>query len=146
MVYDPPAGQWASPPAFPSGAGGLVSTIGDYAAFAGMLMGGSSYRGARILSAASVSLITSDQLTVAQKAASGLAPGDFDDMGWGFGMSVVTRRTSLYHSAGTYGWSGGLGTTWYNDPTHDLVMILMTQRAWTSHLPPAICRDFWTTT
>jgi CubicO group peptidase (beta-lactamase class C family) len=144
VVYDPPEGQWSAPPAFPSGAGGLVSTIGDYAAFASMLLGGGAYRGARILSRPSVSLMTSDQLTAAQKAVSGLAPGDFDDMGWGFGMSVVTRRTSLYHSPGTYGWSGGLGTTWYNDPAEDLVLILMTQRAWTSHLPPAICRDFWT--
>jgi CubicO group peptidase (beta-lactamase class C family) len=146
VVYDPTAGQWAAPPAFPSGAGGLVSTIGDYATFAVMLMGGGSYRGTRILSPASVSLMTSDQLTSAQKAVSGLMPGDFDDMGWGFGMSVVTRRTSLYHSAGTYGWSGGLGTAWYNDPAEDLVMILMTQRAWTSPMPPLICRDFWTTT
>jgi CubicO group peptidase (beta-lactamase class C family) len=146
VVYDPPAGQWSVPPAFPSGAGGLVSTIADFATFAAMLMGAGYYRGTRILSPASVSLMTSDQLTAAQKAVSGLAPGDFDDMGWGFGMSVVTRRTSVYHSAGTYGWSGGLGTTWYNDPARDLVMILMTQRAWTSHLPPAICRDFWTTT
>lgn len=145
VVYDPPEGQWTAPPAFPSGAGGLVSTIGDYAAFAAMLLGGGTYRGARILSRPSVSLLTSDQLTTGQRAVSGMSPGDFDDMGWGFGVSVVTRRTSLYHSPGTYGWSGGLGTTWYNDPAEDLVTLLMTQRAWTSHLPPPICRDFWTT-
>jgi CubicO group peptidase (beta-lactamase class C family) len=145
VVYDLPKGQWSSPPAFASGAGGLVSTIGDYAAFAAMLLAGGTYRGTRILSRPSVTLMTSDQLTDQQKAVSGLAPGDFDDMGWGLGVSVVTGRTSLYHSAGTYGWSGGFGTTWYNDPAEDLVMILMTQRAWTSHMPPPICRDFWTT-
>ena len=145
VVYDPPEGQWAAPPAFPSGAGGLVSTIGDYAAFAAMLLGGGTYRGVRILSRLAVSLLTSDQLTAGQKAVSGLASGDFDDMGWGFGVSVVTRRTSLYHSAGTYGWNGGLGTTWYNDPAEDLVMILLSQRAQTTHLPPPIYRDFWTT-
>jgi len=144
VVYDPPQGQWSTPPAFPSGAGGLVSTIGDYAAFAGMLLGGGAYRGARIVSRPSVTLATSDQLTAEQKAVSGLAPGDFDAMGWGFGVSVVTSRTSLYHGVGTYGWSGGLGTTWYNDPAEDMVMILLTQRAWPSHLPPVINRDFWT--
>jgi len=143
-VTDPPEGQWARPPAFPSGGGGLVSAIGDYAAFASMLLGGGVHRGVRVLSRASVSLMTSDQLPAAVKAVSGLAPGDFDDMGWGFGVSVVTRRTGLGPSAGAYGWSGGLGTTWYNDPAEDLVLLLMTQRAWTSHLPPAICRDFWT--
>jgi len=146
VVYDPPNGQWSAPPAFPSGGGGLVSTIGDYAAFAAMLMGAGRYHGARILSPASVSLMTSDQLTASQKAVSGLMPGDFDDMGWGFGMSVVTRRTSLYHRVGTYGWTGGLGTAWYNDPAEDLVMILLTQQALTSPVSPAVFRDFWTTT
>jgi len=145
MVYDPPTGQWSAPPAFPSGAGGLVSTVGDYATFAAMLAGDGTYRGVRVLSRASVSLMTSDQLPAEVKAVSGLMPGDFDDMGWGFGMSVVTRRTQLYDSVGTYGWNGGLGTTWINDPAEDLTLILMTQRAWTSHLPPAICRDFLTT-
>ena len=145
VVYDPPDGQWSTPPAFPSGAGGLVSTIDDYAAFASMLLGGGTYQGVRILSRPSVTLLTSDQLTAEQKAVSGLGPGDFDDMGWGLGVSVVTRRRSIYHSVGTYGWTGGLGTAWYNDPAEDLVMILMTQRAQTSHLPPPIYRDFWTT-
>jgi CubicO group peptidase (beta-lactamase class C family) len=59
-------------------------------------------------------------------------------------LSVTTRRTQLYNSVGAYGWSGGLGTTWINDPAENLTLILMTQRAWTSHLPPAICRDFLT--
>jgi CubicO group peptidase (beta-lactamase class C family) len=49
----------------------------------------------------------------------------------------VTRRTQLYHSAGTYGWKGGLGTTWVNDPAEDLTLILLTQQAFTSPVPPA---------
>jgi CubicO group peptidase (beta-lactamase class C family) len=145
VVYDPPSGQWSAPPVFESGAGGLVSTADDYAAFASMLLGGGVYRGVRILSRPAVSLMTSDQLPAEVKAVSGLALGDFDDMGWGFGVSVVTRRTELYHSVGTYGWNGGLGTTWVNDPAEDLTLILLSQLAFTSHLPPAINRDFWTT-
>jgi CubicO group peptidase (beta-lactamase class C family) len=144
VLYDPPEGQWSAPPAFPSGAGGLVSTIGDYFAFAAMLLGGGSYRGVRILSRPTVSLMTSDQLSSPVKSVSGLSLGDFDTTGWGFGVSVVTRRTGPGPSAGAYGWNGGLGTTWCNDPAEDLVLILLTQRAWTSHLPPPICHDFWT--
>ena len=79
------------------------------------------------------------------KAVSGLAPGDFDDMGWGFGVSVVTRRTQVYHSVGTYGWNGGLGTTWANDPAENLTLILLTQHAFTSHLGPPLLGDFATT-
>jgi CubicO group peptidase (beta-lactamase class C family) len=40
MVYDAPDGQWAKPPAFPSGGGGLVSTLDDMHSFARMLLSG----------------------------------------------------------------------------------------------------------
>jgi len=145
VVFDSPDGQWSAPPAFPSGAGGLVSTIDDYAAFAGMLRGGGVFGGSRILSRSSVSLMTADQLLPQVKAVSGLLPGQFDDTGWGFGVSVVTRRTGLAKSVGSYGWDGGLGTSWFNDPASDLTVILMTQRAWTSPSPGPVFRDFWTT-
>src|SRR4029079_3309638 len=29
-VFDPPDGQWTTPPAFPSGGGGMVSTLDDF--------------------------------------------------------------------------------------------------------------------
>ena len=38
VVYDAPDGQWAKPPVFPSGGGGLVSTLDDLHAFARMLL------------------------------------------------------------------------------------------------------------
>jgi CubicO group peptidase (beta-lactamase class C family) len=78
-------------------------------------------------------------------AASGLLPGQFDSAGWGFGVSVVTRRTEVGKSVGSYGWDGGLGTSWFNDPVEDLTAILLTQRAWTSPVPGPVFRDFWTT-
>jgi CubicO group peptidase (beta-lactamase class C family) len=40
QLYDAPAGQWSTPPAFPSGGGGLVSTATDLLAFAEMLLRG----------------------------------------------------------------------------------------------------------
>jgi len=136
-------GQWSTPPAFPSGGGGLVSTLQDYFAFADLLRNRGRHAGGRLLSRASVELMTSDQLTGAQKAGGGLGPGFFEDNGWGFGMSVVTRRTGVV-SAGTYGWSGGLGTLWLNDPAEDMIMILMTQQMWSSPAPPAVSADFLT--
>jgi CubicO group peptidase (beta-lactamase class C family) len=121
-----------------------VSTVDDYLAFAGMMLSNGKHRGARILSRAAVETMTADHLTPAQKAVSGLAAGYFDNHGWGFGLSVVTRRDSPAEPVGQYGWDGGLGTSWRSDPGEDLVGILMTQRAWTSPSPPDICRDFWT--
>jgi len=144
-VYDEAeGGQWSRPPAFPSGAGGLVSTIDDYLAFGQMMLNNGEHGSERLLSRPSVETMTTDQLTPEQKSVSGLVPGYFDSHGWGFGVSVVTRRDDLAGPVGRYGWDGGLGTSWYSDPREDMVTILMTQRAWTSPNPPNVCLDFWT--
>jgi hypothetical protein len=37
-----------------------------------------------------------------------------------------------------------LGTLWNSDPREEMVTILMTQRAWTSPIPPDVCLDFAT--
>lgn len=146
--HDRPQDSWSCPPAFPSGAGnpqaGLVSTVDDYLAFAQMLLGGGKYRGTRVLSRPSVETMTADQLTPTQKALSGFWPGYFENCGWGFGVSVVTRRDHPAAPVGTYGWNGGWGTIWRSDPREEMITILMTQVAWTSPHVPNICHDFWT--
>ncbi len=144
-VYDEAgSGHWSRPPAFPSGAGGLVSTVDDLLAFGRMLLNNGKHGNVRILSRPSVETMTSDQLTSPQKAVSGLVPGYFESHGWGLGVSVVTKRTDVAGCVGRFGWDGGLGTSWYVDPHEELVGILMTQRAWTSPVPPPVCQDFWT--
>jgi CubicO group peptidase (beta-lactamase class C family) len=144
-VYDDPAnGHWGRPPAFPAGAAGLVSTVDDYMAFGRMLLNKGKHGNVRILSRPTVETMTSDQLSPAQKAVSGLVPGYFDSHGWGFDVSNVTKREDVAGPVGKFGWDGGLGTSWYSDPHEDMVGILMTQRAWTSPIPPLVCKDFWT--
>jgi len=137
-------GDWSRPPAFAAAAGGLVSTIDDYFAFAAMLSAGGRHGDTQILSRAAVDAMTTDQLTDAQKSVSGLVPDYFASHGWGFGMATVNRRTGVGQAAGSFGWDGGLGTSWYADPATGLTGILMTQRAWTSPVPPPVCADFWT--
>jgi CubicO group peptidase (beta-lactamase class C family) len=139
--FDAPAGQWSTSPAFPSGGAGLVSTADDYLAFAEMLLRG----GAPLLSRPSVETMTSDHLTREQKAVSGFFPDDFDARGWGFGVGVVTRRDHPAAPVGQYGWDGGLGTIWRNDPSEQLIAILLTNAAWTSPRPPDVALDFLTT-
>jgi CubicO group peptidase (beta-lactamase class C family) len=153
VVEDGPDGYWSRPPAFEDGGGGLVSTADDYLAFALALLAGGTRNGEGVLSRPSVTLMTSDHLTPAQKAVSGFTPGYFDDIGWGFGMAVRTRRTHLgpapgvsypwAASVGSYGWPGVYGTGWYNDPAEDMTTILMMQRV---HEPQALSirSDFWT--
>jgi CubicO group peptidase (beta-lactamase class C family) len=144
-LYDPAeGGQWSRSPAFPSGGGGLVSTIDDYLAFGRMMLNQGRHGSLRILSRPSVETMTTDHLTPQQKMVSGLLPGNFDARGWGFGVAVVTRREDMAAPVGSYGWDGGLGTSWRSDPGEDMVTILLTQASWTSPVPPRVCRDFRT--
>jgi CubicO group peptidase (beta-lactamase class C family) len=135
--------QWSRPPAFPSGGGGLVSTIDDYLAFGRMMLNKGKHGSERVLSRPSVETMTTDQLTAEQKAVSDLFPGFWDSRGWGFGVSIVTRRDDLAAVPGRFGWDGGFGTSWCSDPREDLVAILMAQRLGIP-LTSVINRDFWT--
>ena len=134
--------DWRQPPVFPSGAGGLVSTVDDYLAFAQMMLDNGRYGGGRILSRPSVELMTTNHLTDEQRAGA----RDFlgDNRGWGFGVSVVINRDDVAAIPGRYGWDGGSGTTWRSDPTEHMITILLTQRAMDSPAPPPVFRDFWT--
>ncbi|HEX9160779.1 MAG TPA: serine hydrolase, partial [Thermoanaerobaculia bacterium] len=63
---------------------------------------------------------------------------------WGFGMAVDIARRDIFHTPGRYGWTGGLGTTAYNDPANRMIGILFTQRMMDSPVPPKVFSDFWT--
>ena len=71
--------------------------------------GGGGSGGDRILSRPAVELMTSDQLTPEQKALGALLPGYFEAHGWGFGVTVDTRRDDLASApvatAGTAAWA-----------------------------------------
>jgi CubicO group peptidase (beta-lactamase class C family) len=138
--------DWTVPPLFESGGGGLASTAQDYLTFASTLLAGGVHQGTRVLSRPSVTLMMSDQLTPHQRATSGFRPGYFDSTSWGFGMGVVTGQTHLGPSAGSYGWTGFYGTTWYNDPAEELTAMLILQRAHAGDSQLPLPRDFWTAT
>jgi CubicO group peptidase (beta-lactamase class C family) len=141
-VYDPAeGGDWSRPPVFPNGAGGLVSTADDYLSFARMLKDSGRHGEIRILSRPSVELMTTDQLTPEQRTTSGFGPEFFADHGWGFSLFIVTRRTQ-YSSVGSYGWGGGMGTLWENDPREDMITILLTQTGQASSTSSGIFVDF----
>jgi CubicO group peptidase (beta-lactamase class C family) len=144
-VFDAPDGQWATPPAFPSAAGGLVSTIDDFFAFGRMLLAnGRLPDGSRVLSRASVETMTTDQLG---PQALVCGPSMDGSQGWGFGVGVQVRRVGLGPTVGGYGWAGGLGSSWANDPTERVVGVVLTTDAFAGAFPPpAVIQDFWTAT
>lgn len=141
VPFEPYNGMYARPPAFPAGDSGLVSTADDFGAFARFLFTGLAPDGRRLLSEASINAMTTDHLTPSQRDGGRdiLGPG----RGWGYGLGVVTAGNPYGIAPGAYGWDGGFGTSWFNDPAKGLTAILLTQRVFDSPEPPPVHMDFW---
>jgi CubicO group peptidase (beta-lactamase class C family) len=118
---------WTKPPVFPSGAGGLVSTLADWHRFGRMLLADGG-----LVSPESVRLMTTDHLTQEQREASTLF---LEGAGWGFGGSV--------EADGRYGWVGGTGTTAHVVPSNGTVGVLLTQLQMPGPTPTPLMRRFW---
>jgi CubicO group peptidase (beta-lactamase class C family) len=119
---------WKKPPLFPSGSGGLVSTLADLHRFGRMLLA----QGGGLLSPESVRLMTTDHLTPEQRDASTLF---LEGAGWGFGGSVAAD--------GRYGWVGGTGTAAHVVPSSGTIGILLTQLQMTGPTSTPLMREFW---
>jgi CubicO group peptidase (beta-lactamase class C family) len=119
-----PPDEWTVPPPFPSAGAGLLSTADDVLAFARLLHNGGTYEGERLLSAASMTRLTTNHLTPEQIATAGIL---LTPHGWGYGMRVAGEPDDLSVHRGRYGWDGGYGTTWFNDPRRGLIAIALSQ-------------------
>ena len=102
-----------------SGGAGLLSTARDYARFLQMMLDGGTLGDARILSPASVALMTSNHV------------GDLFAPGMGFGLGFSVRldlgEAGEPGSLGDYGWGGAYHTTYWVDPEERLVVVYFTQ-------------------
>lgn len=108
-----------------------------------LLAGGVLPDGTRLLSRASVAAMTTDQLDVVGGAPAIDAAGV---MGWGFGVGIQLRRTGPSRSVGAYGWDGGLGSSWANDPTEQLTGVILSSDMFAgADALPRPLQDFWTT-
>ncbi len=141
VLDDPAHSWWSTPPSFPDGSGWLVSTIDDYWSFVSMMMSGGTRNGVRVLSPATVALMTTDRLTRSQREASTLFLGT--DGGWGLGLTVPAADSSEQPFPQGIGWDGGTGTTWRSNQRSGASAILFMQRMATSPTPPPVIEDFW---
>ena len=124
--------DYAVQPPMPSGGGGLVSTAEDYYRFAQMLANGGELDGKRILSPATVKLMTSNHLPASLLTGEWgigqhvMRPG----FGYGFNCAVVfdPAEAGLPDGKGTFFWDGAAGTWFWVDPTNDIVFVAMIQR------------------
>lgn len=105
------------------GAGGLVSTAGDYARFLQMMLNGGELDGVRLLSPKTVQLMTANH--------TGDLPIWLTGPGYGFGLGFSVLKdvgeAGVAGSEGTYGWGGAYCTYFWVDPVEEMFGILMTQ-------------------
>ena len=103
-----------------SGGAGLLSTARDYARFLQMLLNGGELNGTRILSPATVSLMTENH------------SGDlYGAPGLGFGLGFAVRldvgAAGEPGSEGDFRWGGAYHSTYWVDPEEELVVVYLTQ-------------------
>jgi CubicO group peptidase (beta-lactamase class C family) len=113
---DPRTSQFLKNPGLLSGGGGLVSTMGDYLQFCRMLLNKGKLNGKRLLKAATVDTMTRNQL-----------PEGVSWNGQGFGLGFSVRITDDKHGPGEYGWGGAASTHFWIHPTHELIVIALSQ-------------------
>ena len=131
LPFNPLLPDHEAPPALASGGGGLVSTVGDYARFAQMLLNRGQLDGRRIISEQAASLMMTNQLSdemLAQGWGVGhqqIRPG----FGYGFNGVVFTdpQEAGIPVGHGTYHWDGAAGTWFWVDPENDLLFVGMVQ-------------------
>jgi CubicO group peptidase (beta-lactamase class C family) len=116
---------------FESGGQGLWSTLDDYLAFARMLIGDAP-NGATLLRRETLAMMTANQLTPEQRAATRLLGQKIFAGGHGYGMGVAVvmepenaDRLRCRGSAGTIGWPGAYGGWWQADPNDRSVLIFL---------------------
>jgi len=104
--------------------GGIVTTVGDYARFGQMLLNGGELDGVRILGRKTVDLMVGNHTGNMQIPITG--PG----FHWGLGVATYHGRgrpAPLMRSVGSYGWDGAAGTTYWADPSEELMGVCLTQ-------------------
>jgi CubicO group peptidase (beta-lactamase class C family) len=113
-----------------AGGAGLGATVGDYARFLQCLLNGGSLDGVRILSPATLRLMTADHLGDIPVERNGPSR-DLLPPGHGFGLGFAVRLEeglgNQLGSKGMYYWSGISGTVFFVDPAKDFFAVLLTQ-------------------
>lgn len=116
LVDAGPTSICLEPPPFPFGGSGLLSSPRDYDRFLRMLAGEGAIGDVRIMRRSTARLAMSNLLPP------GVDMGEAIVSSEGFGAlgSVALRRQRDGKGPGTYGWSGGAGTTAFVDPSRGL--------------------------
>ena len=128
---DPHTSRYLTPPCAPSGAGGLVGTMQDYAHFCDMLRQGGQFQDRQLISKVTLDLMTRNHLgdkSLAQMAVGGFSETSNEGVGFGLGFaSTIDAVASGTVGEGDFYWGGLASTLFWVDPIEDLYTIFMTQ-------------------
>ena len=132
VLTDPGATSlWLSPPQFPYGGAGIVSSARDYDRFLHMLANAGTLDGVQVMKPATARLAMSNLLPAGVffggigSDTGGTAAGP--KMGFGAGGSVYLEDKPGGPSKGTYGWGGAAGTIAFVDPVKRVRVTVMVQ-------------------
>jgi CubicO group peptidase (beta-lactamase class C family) len=110
------------------GGGGLVSTVGDYARFAQMLLNKGQLDGARLLGRKTVELMTVNHLPPSLlPLLDGEEPRPGVGFGLGFAVTLDVAQSGLLGSVGAHSWSGMANTHFWVDPREQLIAVIALQ-------------------
>ena len=112
---------------FFSGSVGLISTARDYLHFENMLLNEGEFSGNRVLSEASVKLMSTNQSSDLFSQTEKVIKGS---EGFGYTVSVTLNpeKASLKRGKGSFGWAGAAGTMSWTDPENDINVVIMVQQ------------------
>ena len=118
LLYDP---QYpiAGAQTYFSGGAGLSSTARDYGRFLQMLLNDGELDGARILGRKSVELMRAPRVDLDNDGA--------PDFGLGFTVVGDLGKTGELGSVGSYSWGGAFNTSYWIDPSENLIGVFMSQ-------------------
>ncbi len=123
-------------PEFLMGGGGLYGTASDYLAFAQMVLNGGAHKGARILRAETVALMSQNHIGPLEVGVfKTVAPGLSNDVElfpgmskkWGLSFLINTEQAPTGRSAGSLAWAGLANTYFWIDRTKRVTGVFLSQ-------------------
>lgn len=113
--------DWLSPPRFPAGGAGLVSTTHDFLRYSKMLLNEGALGKTRVM-----------KIETARLATGNINPPDIAEPNEGVGAGTRALLTTPLTPAGTFGGGGSAGTLFWIDRKRNGAVVFMAQAMWGS--------------
>jgi len=124
--------------AWPSGGGGLVSTIDDYSHFGSMLLHQGRWHKQQLLKPSTVQEMTQSQVDPTLYQRYWGVSGQGQSYGLGLGIVVNASQVPWPAENGEFAWGGALDTHWIANPNRQFLALIMAQIDPTNNSAPQL--------